>query len=281
MIHLTQGQKLKGDENVRVAVPTGDYNETDLIECYPSDGDANNPSIMYQAQYIAIGNAVYHQSEELTEDQVSAFLAGKSADEVINNRKLMDGKKPAAKYLGQVVKRDGRMAKRQLRDEVQANKVVEEKKIDEVKEEVVEEKVKDEPVKDTPVENSNATTTTPVTNTPTSTDTSTTTPSFNATSTPSDTLTDVSTSTPADSSGQVLGEMSTSTPNFDIVNDTTVVPVSDVSTTTPGVVESVVDAISDIVPEIVPNVIEDATSSTTSAVKTVKKIIATARKLKR
>ncbi len=115
MIHLEKGQLLKSDQTMRVAVPSGDYNETDLIECYSVNGDPENPTGMYQAQYIAFGGSVYQQSDELTEDQVSAFLSNIPADQIINNRKLIDGKKPAAKYEGSIISKKGIKGRRVMR----------------------------------------------------------------------------------------------------------------------------------------------------------------------
>lgn len=118
MLRVTQGQTLKDDKTLRVAVPTDDYNESDLIECYPADGDPNSPTCMCQAQYAVLGNSVYQQSEELTEDQVNALLANIPAYEVINNRKLMDGKKPARKYEGKIIQRKNHRVKRELRKDL-------------------------------------------------------------------------------------------------------------------------------------------------------------------
>ncbi len=118
MIHIEQGQRLKSDPKIKVAVPTGDYNETDLIECYPANGNPNQPTCMYQAQCVVFGSVIYQQSEELTEDQVAALLANRPADEVINNRKLIDGKIPAAKYIGMIVKVNGLFGLRRLRTDI-------------------------------------------------------------------------------------------------------------------------------------------------------------------
>lgn len=118
MIHIEQDQVLKADNKIRVAVPTGDYNETDLIECYVEGEDPNVPTCMYQAQFVAFGGPVYEQSEELTEDQLNALIANTPIHEVINNRKLIDGKKPASKYVGRIIKRKGKLDVKKLRTDI-------------------------------------------------------------------------------------------------------------------------------------------------------------------
>lgn len=117
MIHIEKGQKLKSDETMRVAVPTGDYNETDLIECYAAGQDPDKPTLMYQAQYVVFGHYIYQQSEELTEDQVSALVSNVPIDQVINNKKLIEGKKPAAKYEGSIISKNGLKGRRVMRGE--------------------------------------------------------------------------------------------------------------------------------------------------------------------
>jgi hypothetical protein len=77
MIHIEQHQPLKDDPKTLVAVPTGDYDETDLLECYAEGADPAVPTCMYQAQYVVLGRPIYEQSEELTEDQVAALLANR------------------------------------------------------------------------------------------------------------------------------------------------------------------------------------------------------------
>jgi|GEM_PF-4545209 len=124
MIHIEQNQRLKDDQKFRAAVPTGDYNETDLIECYSDEGSISRPTAMFQAQYVVFGGAVYHQSEELTENQVTALLAGTSASDVINNKKLIDGKIPAAKYVGRIIKMTGPVGALLERDDVAVEELV-------------------------------------------------------------------------------------------------------------------------------------------------------------
>ncbi|MDD5165172.1 MAG: hypothetical protein PHG25_01360 [Candidatus Pacebacteria bacterium] len=236
MIHIEQDQQLKDDSKIRAAVPTGDYNETDLIECYVEGADPNIPTCMYQAQYVVFGGPIYGQTEELTEDQVAALLANVPHDEVINNRKLMDGKKPAAKFVGRVIKRRGGPGKRELRKD-QVDVPVEQKVV--------------VPQQVTPTENVIDTNT--ATSTPQSTF-STTTPATNVD-------TSVSTST---------SPFSTTTPAFDIPNDTatstnatTTLDVpdldTDTSSTTPDVIvdpvvssstQDVIDTASSTVPVI-------------------------------
>jgi len=118
MIHIEKNQIVKDDSTLRVAVPTGDYNETDLIECYPKGGDPDEPTLMCQALYVAFGGAIYQQSDEITEDQVEALKSGTPIGDVINNRKLIDNKEPAAKYIGRVVKTTGPVGPRLLRTEM-------------------------------------------------------------------------------------------------------------------------------------------------------------------
>lgn len=121
MIHLEKDQQLKSDPKIRVAVPTGDYNETDLIECYGENDDPENPTMMYQAQYISFGNFVYQQSEEWTEDQVNALKANVPVDQVLNNKKMIEGKNPVAKYEGAIITRKGLKGKRRFRDGTLSN----------------------------------------------------------------------------------------------------------------------------------------------------------------
>jgi hypothetical protein len=163
MIHIEKNQIVKDDPTLRVAVPTGDYNETDLIECYPKGGDPNEPTLMCQALYVAFGGAIYQQSEEITEDQVEALKSGTPIGDVINNKKLIDNKEPAAKYIGRVVKIDGPVGPRVLRTDMMP--------VDE--EEPIVEPVTETPpppVVDTdPVPNNTNPTTTPPTNISTTT----------------------------------------------------------------------------------------------------------------
>jgi hypothetical protein len=121
MIRIEQNQRLKDDPHVLVAVPTGDYDEMDLLECYAEGGDPDVPTCMYQAQYIIFGRPIYEQSEELTEDQVADLLRNRPAHEVINNRKLIDGKKRASKYVGRVVGRKGKLGKKDLKSKIKAD----------------------------------------------------------------------------------------------------------------------------------------------------------------
>lgn len=227
MIHIEQNQQLKDEPQMKVAVPTGDYNETDLIECYRDGENPDEPTCMFQAQYIAFGRHIYHQSEELTEDQLNALLANIPADQVINNRKMMDGKRPAAKFVGKVVQRGGRTEKRELRKDIA----------------------------DIPTEKQQATTTPPVventpavdtaTSTPNGTETSTTTPSFipdTSTTTPS--FIDTTATSTATSSDSIFNnDTSTSTPSTDISTTTdnfidtitsSSTPNLDTSSTTPS-----------------------------------------------
>ena len=233
MIHIEQNQQLKDEPQMRVAVPSGDYNETDLIECYKDGEDPNIPTAMYQAQFIALGRHIYHQSEELTEDQLNALLANVPADQVINNRKMMDGKKPAARFVGKIVQRKGRIGKRELRADVVED---------------TQQATTTPPVQTTPTQTmatstpttTNTSTSTPVdTNTATTTpvDTSTSTPAFISTSTPVDTT---ATTTATSTSDYSDDEIASSTPNTDTStttnngNDTsTSTPVLDNSTQTP------------------------------------------------
>jgi hypothetical protein len=121
MIHIEQNQPLKDDPRVLVAVPTGDYDEMDLLECYAEGGNPDVPTCMYQAQYIVFGRPIYEQTEELTEDQVAALLSNRPAHEVINNRKLIDGKNRASKYIGRVIGRKGKLGKKDLKAKSQAD----------------------------------------------------------------------------------------------------------------------------------------------------------------
>lgn len=166
MIHIEKDAPLKNDPTLRVAVDTGDYNETDLIECYRAGVSPKTPVAMYQAQYVVFGNAVYHQSEELTEMQIEALLDGESVDKVINNRKMIDGKIPAAKYEGLVVKaRNGLVGERVLRD--LDGQIEKPKKIKPIEEPEPEPDDDDEPIVVEPVPNNptgTSTTTPPVIN---------------------------------------------------------------------------------------------------------------------
>jgi hypothetical protein len=62
MIHLEQGQIVPDSTNLRVLVPTGDYNDNDLIECYGAD-DPTLAACSFQAQYIKYGGLVYKFNE--------------------------------------------------------------------------------------------------------------------------------------------------------------------------------------------------------------------------
>lgn len=262
MIHIEQNQQLKDDPKLRVAVPTGDYNETDLIECYEDGSDASSSKFMYQAQYIALGSCVYQQSDEITEDQVAALLANKPIHEVINNRKLIDGKKPAAKYIGKVIGRKGLIGKRNLRGDVVIDEtvpVVDEKPVKPIK------PVKQQEV--IPESNAQSTTTQQTSSIPQQSQSTTTpeivqsassTPPFDintSTTTPSIVNTDpietnISTTTSIDSSGsEVTTNTSTTTeavpePSPSNVENTAAVIESilntNESTTTPSVVDEVV-----------------------------------------
>ncbi len=58
MIHIDQDQNIIENENLKVLTPTGDYEDTALIEFY----DINNPDFTtgtFQAQYIKYGGVVY------------------------------------------------------------------------------------------------------------------------------------------------------------------------------------------------------------------------------
>lgn len=62
MIHLDQDQELFEDKNLRVANPTGNYDDAELIECYHVD----DPKITvgaFQAQYVKYGNMIYRFNE--------------------------------------------------------------------------------------------------------------------------------------------------------------------------------------------------------------------------
>lgn len=169
MIHIKKNQIVKDDPTLRVAVPTGDYNETDLIECYPVDGDPEEPTLMCQALYVAFGGAIYQQSEEITKDQVDALKDGTPIGDVINNKKLIDNKEPAAKYHGRVVKITGPVGPQVLRTDMMP--------VDEVDEVIDETPPKDDepPIEIVPDEtttppiNNNNSTTTPPTNISTTT----------------------------------------------------------------------------------------------------------------
>jgi len=61
MIHVTQNQKIIGHEDLRVATPTGDYEDSALIEFY----NVNQPDVVsgsFQAQFVAYGSLVYRCS---------------------------------------------------------------------------------------------------------------------------------------------------------------------------------------------------------------------------
>lgn len=61
MIHIEKDQKILENENMRVASPTGDYNDFDLIEFY----DVQNEEVVgaYHAQYIQYGSMVYRYTD--------------------------------------------------------------------------------------------------------------------------------------------------------------------------------------------------------------------------
>lgn len=62
MITLQTNMIPKDAPNMRVASPTGEYDDTALVECF----DPEHPEIgyaMYQAQYIKYGNFVYYYND--------------------------------------------------------------------------------------------------------------------------------------------------------------------------------------------------------------------------
>ncbi len=283
MINLTQGQKLKDAPEMRVAVPTGDYNETDLIECYRQDGDPNKPTHMFQAQYISFGNPVYQQSDELTEDQVVALKSGKSPDEVINNRKMIDGKNPAAKYLGQVVKRDGKFAKRQLREEMSQQNVLQ---TDTTVVDNTKKKKKDVVVEEIISDNSNTNTgntdnTASAGNiiggggtTSTSAATSTNSGSGNSNATSTDPT--IATSTP-----NIIGTSTDNGLNLDLSTSTPDINL-DTSTTTSGSTDPIIDssASSTVIDALLDTAIDPVGTATTTMKKAVGKLLASSRSKK-
>ncbi len=89
MIKIQKGQVVAANTDYIVLAPTGDYDEIDLLECAHKD----RPGVsvcMYQVQCIKFGNMVYQQDEVLTEKQVALLLAG-STEQIIGNRKYIDG----------------------------------------------------------------------------------------------------------------------------------------------------------------------------------------------
>jgi hypothetical protein len=91
MITITKGEALKDLPNMLVYSESGDYEETDLIECASIDSP-KLPVAAYQAQFVKFGNVVYHQQQPLTFDQVAALEINAPVDDVINNQDLIDGK---------------------------------------------------------------------------------------------------------------------------------------------------------------------------------------------
>lgn len=65
MVSLTQGDKVFGEQKLRVAASSGEYADVDLIEC--SDSAGVEPTVAFQAQYVKYGPMVYQFStpEEL------------------------------------------------------------------------------------------------------------------------------------------------------------------------------------------------------------------------
>lgn len=58
MIHIQKDQEIPENENIRVFSPTGDYNDTDLIEYYSVE-DPAIPQGAFHAQFIKYGGIVY------------------------------------------------------------------------------------------------------------------------------------------------------------------------------------------------------------------------------
>lgn len=58
MIHIQKDQTIPENENIRVFSPTGDYNDTDLIEYYSAE-DPTIPQGAYHAQFVKYGGLVY------------------------------------------------------------------------------------------------------------------------------------------------------------------------------------------------------------------------------
>lgn len=62
MIHIEKNQEVFGAPNLRVSSPTGDYDDTDLIEFYDISKNQTPPGA-FQAQCVKYGNLVYKFSD--------------------------------------------------------------------------------------------------------------------------------------------------------------------------------------------------------------------------
>lgn len=57
MVPISKGDKVFGEQKLRVTMETGEYADVDLIEC--ADSASNEPTGVFQAQYVKYGPMVY------------------------------------------------------------------------------------------------------------------------------------------------------------------------------------------------------------------------------
>lgn len=109
VIHIEQDSQVPENECLRVAAPTGDYDDSALIPCYSVD-DPSSITGSFQAQFIKYGGMVYRFNEAkdlgeeiLKTDPQSTHMAAsyvRMADEL---EKKMDAGSLVASSLTQVI----------------------------------------------------------------------------------------------------------------------------------------------------------------------------------
>lgn len=142
MIHIIRDQELMGNPNLKIASPTGNYEDTALIDFY----NIYNPEITagaFQAQFVKYGGMVYQFNEpkELGEailiiDPESTHSAADFARMNIELSKQM---------------KEGTLESKSL--EKMKEKINEEKKEEEEIEEEIEQEIKEEELKPAPISN--------------------------------------------------------------------------------------------------------------------------------
>lgn len=92
MIHIEKDQEIAGQKELRVSSPSGDYEDSSLIEFYHVD-NASVVSGAFQAQYVKYGGLVYNYSDHATLGDAILLLDPESthtaASYVRMNRELL------------------------------------------------------------------------------------------------------------------------------------------------------------------------------------------------
>ena len=137
MIHIIRDQELMGNPNLKVASPTGNYEDTALIDFY----NIYNPEIIagaFQAQFVKYGGMVYQFNEpkELGEEILkidpesthSSAVFSKMNNELINQIK----KGELEPDFLQKIKEDN-ISEENIEEEYQENEIIQEENVDETK----------------------------------------------------------------------------------------------------------------------------------------------------